>query len=213
MDSNSDADDLTQAVIQVLADKNPQTVQELIALVQQKGMWLDEEVAATVMKLQAESKIRLNSPSLPVVASFSSYVRSNRALWYWGTVAVSIFTMLFSFLISETLYPWSYIRNVLGLIFVLWLPGYTFIKALFPVNVPITETSTSLRFVERIALSIIMSMALVALIGLFLNFTPWGINLTMAVFSLLVFSLVFSTVAVVREYYFAKVKSENIAFL
>jgi uncharacterized membrane protein len=171
--------------------------------VQQKGTWSVEEVVAAVMKLQAESKIRLENPSLPA-PSLTSYMRSPQALWYWATVAISILTMAFAFLINENLYPWSYIRNVLGLIFVLWLPGYTFIKALFPVNAPKTETSTSLRFVERIALSIIMSIALGALIGLFLNFTPWGINLTTIVFSLLAFSLVFSTVALVREYNFAK---------
>jgi hypothetical protein len=202
--SNSNADELTQTILQVIDGKNPQTVQELVAFVRQKGAWSDEEVVATVMKLQAESKIRLNNPSLSGAPSLSSYVQSNQALWYWATVAVAILTMASAFLISENFYPWSYIRNVLGLIFVLWLPGYTFIKALFPVNAPKIETSTNLRYVERIALSIIMSSALIALIGLFLNFTPWGINLTTTVSSLLVFSLVFSTAAVVREYNFTR---------
>ena len=45
-----------------------------------------------------------------------------------------------------------------------------------------------------------MSMALVALIGLVLNFTPWGIRIITIIVSLLAFSLVFATVAVVREF-------------
>ena len=156
------------------------------------------------MKLQAESRIRLNDPSLFVPLNFSFYMSSNQALWYWATIATSLFTLVFAFLIGEDFYPWSYIRNVLGLIFVLWLPGYTFVRAFFPVNVPKTETSTNLIRVDRIALSIIMSMALVALIGLVLNFTPWGIRIITIMVSLLVFSLVFATVAVVREYRFIK---------
>ena len=204
MDSNSTTDELTQTILRIVDEKSPQTVQELVAFVQEKGGWSDKEIVDIVMKLQSESKIRLSSPSLSVPSNLLSYMQSNQALWYRVTVAVSIFAMVFAFLISEDFYPWSYIRNVLGLIFVLWLPGYTFIQLLFPVNAPKTETSTNLSRVDRIALSIIMSMALVALIGSVLNFTPWGINIITIILSLLVFSLVSATAAVIREYGFVE---------
>ena len=202
MDSNSTTDELTQTILRMVDEKSPQTVQELVAFVQEKGRWSYKEIVDIVMKLQSESKIRLRSPSLPVPSNLFSYMQGNQALWYKVTVAVSIFTIVFAFLISEDFYPWSYIRNVLGLIFVLWLPGYTFLQLLFPVNAPKTETFTNLSCVERIALSIIMSMALVALIGSVLNFTPWGINIITIILSLLAFSLVFATAGFVREYTF-----------
>ena len=204
MDSNSTTDELTQTILRMVDEKSPQTVQELVAFVQEKGVWADKEVVDIVIKLQSESKIRLNSSSFAVSLNLLSYMQSNQALWYRATVIVSILTLVFAFLISENFYPWSYIRNVLGLIFVLWLPGYTFIQLLFPVNAPKTETSTNLSRVDRIALSIIMSMALVALIGSVLNFTPFGINIITIILSLLVFSLVSATAAVIREYSFVE---------
>jgi len=200
LESNSKIDELTKTILSIVAEKNPQNVQELVAFVQKRGLWSDKYVIATITKLQAESRIKLNNPSLFVPFDFSFYMSSNQVLWYWATIAVSLFTLVFAFLIGENFYPWSYIRNVLGLIFVLWLPGYTFVRAFFPVNVPKTETSTNLISIDRIALSIVMSMALVALIGLVLNFTPWGIQIITILLSLLAFSLVFATFAVIREY-------------
>jgi uncharacterized membrane protein len=196
---DSQTDKLIQTILLIVDEKSPRTVQELVAFVQKKGLWSDKEIVATIIKLEAESKIKLKRSYLQI-SSFTSYIRSSQALWYRATLVISLFTVVFAFMIGEGFYPWNYIRNVLGLIFVLWLPGYTFMKALFPVKSPKTEESTNLSHVDRIALSIIMSMALVALIGLVLNFTPWGIGIITIVVSLLVFSLVFATAALIREF-------------
>jgi len=66
--------------------------------------------------------------------------------------------------------PDSTARQVLGLVFVLFLPGYAATAALFPENDQIDG-------IERLALSFGLSIAIVPLIGLGLNFTPWGIRL------------------------------------
>ena len=104
------------------------------------------------------------------------------------------------FLVPENLYPLRYVRNVLGTVFVLWLPGYAFVKTLFPVHVPIKTSNENLDTIERIALSIGLSLALVPLVGLLLNYTPWGIRLVPIVLSLFVLTLVFATAAVLREH-------------
>jgi uncharacterized membrane protein len=62
-------------------------------------------------------------------------------------------------------------RIILGVIVLLLFPGYTMMAALFP-------KKESLKVVERAALSLVMSFALVSLTGLILNYTPWGIRLT-----------------------------------
>lgn len=67
-------------------------------------------------------------------------------------------------------FPDSIARKILGLIFVLFLPGYAATAALFPENDQIDG-------IERVALSFGLSIAIVPLIGLALNFTPWGIRL------------------------------------
>jgi uncharacterized membrane protein len=95
-------------------------------------------------------------------------------------------------------YPWIYARNIFGVIFVLFLPGYALIKALFPVNMPIKTSAENLETLERFALSIVMSIALVAIVGLLLNYSPWGIKLDAMVLSLLAVTLIFATAALVR---------------
>jgi uncharacterized membrane protein len=69
-------------------------------------------------------------------------------------------------------------RIVLGLVFILLFPGYVLTAALFPED-------PDLDWIERIALSVGLSISLVALIGLALNFSPWGVFLEPILASLL----------------------------
>lgn len=82
----------------------------------------------------------------------------------------------------------SVLRIVLGLPFLLFFPGYTLIAALFP-------RKTSLGGIERVALSFGLSIAVTPLMGLILNYTPWGIRLYPILISLAVFIFVTSAIA------------------
>jgi len=108
--------------------------------------------------------------------------------------------MLVVFVVPENDFPLVYIRYVLGIIFILWLPGYAFIKTLFPKQLPLRTSDKDLDRIERIALSIDMSIALVPVVGLLLNYTSWGIRLTPIVLSLTALTLAFATTAIAREY-------------
>ena len=96
------------------------------------------------------------------------------------------------FFVPEDSFPLVYVRYLFGLVFVLFLPGYCLIKALF--------SSKELDNIERLALSVGLSLALVPLVGLLLNYTPWGIMVTPVTFCLLGLTLVFASAAVVRDY-------------
>ena len=84
------------------------------------------------------------------------------------------------------------VRIPLGLLMVLFVPGYTLIAALFP-------KKEDLEGIERIALSFGLSIAVVPLIGLGLNYTPWGIRLTPVVISLAIFTIVMVAAAYLRR--------------
>ncbi|WP_135609514.1 DUF1616 domain-containing protein [Methanococcoides sp. AM1] len=84
------------------------------------------------------------------------------------------------------------IRTALGLPMILFLSGYALIAALFPAR-------DDLDGIERFALSFGMSIAVVPLIGLALNYTPWGIRLYPILISLSAFSIIMCTVAVFRR--------------
>jgi len=84
------------------------------------------------------------------------------------------------------------LRIALGLLFVIFFPGYTLLSALFP-------RQDSLGGIERLALSFGLSIAVVPLIGLVLNYTPWGIRLYPILISITLFILITSAVGWYRQ--------------
>lgn len=88
--------------------------------------------------------------------------------------------------------PLDALRITLGLPYALFFPGYTLIAALF-------TRRGSLDSIERLALCFGLSIAVVPLIGLILNYTPWGIRLLPSLLSLYVFMLAMSLVAFLRR--------------
>jgi len=81
---------------------------------------------------------------------------------------------------------------VLGLLLVLFLPGYSLIAALFP-------RRDDLDGIERIALSFGLSIAVVPLLGLGLNYTPYGIRLVPVLLGLSLFTILLALVAYIRR--------------
>lgn len=84
------------------------------------------------------------------------------------------------------------LRIPIGLLMVLFVPGYVLIAALFP-------RAGDLDGIERIALSFGLSIAVVPLIGLGLNYTPWGIRLIPVVISISAFTLLMAAAAYWRR--------------
>jgi hypothetical protein len=201
LSANSRADEISQTIIQVMNEREPQSVQQLTALVKEKLFFAGEEkILEYILKLQSQGKIKLESQPPPASLKPATYLKTSQALWYWATIAAATLTVVIVFTVPEDFYPWSFLRNVLGIIFVLWLPGYTSIKALFPVRMPIKTSNENLEVIERIAFSIGMSIALVPMVGLLLYYTPWGLSVTPIVLSLLALTIVLATVAIAREH-------------
>jgi len=90
------------------------------------------------------------------------------------------------------LLPDSALRVILGLPFLLFFPGYTLIAALFP-------KKSDLDGIERVALSFGLSIAVVPLLGLGLNYTPWGIRLYPVLITVIAFILAMCIVTWVRR--------------
>ncbi|HIP56639.1 MAG TPA: DUF1616 domain-containing protein [Ignisphaera aggregans] len=118
--------------------------------------------------------------------------RLDYSLWFW-TVMFLVSLTLTSIAFSYAIPVLRYLRYVLGSIFVLYLPGATLIEALYP-------REEDLSPLERLALSIGLSLAVVPLIGLILNYTPWGIRLVPIVVSLTIFTVIMSIIASWRKY-------------
>jgi len=190
----------TQDIIQLIKNKKPKNVQQLVDLMKAKTNIPEPKIVEHIVRLQNQGKITLKEPSAPPSQKLSIYLKTRETYWYWVTIILAITTAITVFTIPENVYPLVYVRYVLGTIFVTWLPGYSFTKAFFPTVPPFKTSTKSLDPIERIALSIGMSLALVPLVGLILYYTPWGISLTPIVLSLLVLTVVFATAGIIREH-------------
>jgi hypothetical protein len=177
-------------IINTVKEKRPETVEELVQLVQKEFSISNEEAMKHIIELSNKGKLRLEELSVP--STPKSYIFSMKAAWYWTTIFLALATSLTVFTIPENAFPIVYTRYLLGSIFVLFLPGFCLIKALFP--------QKELDRIERVALSIVMSLTIVPLTNFLLNYTEWGITTTSTTLSLLVLTTVFATVAVIREH-------------
>ena len=120
------------------------------------------------------------------------------------------------------LIPGNAARIVLGLPFLLFFPGYTLVAALFPPhkagnsqtpensnqanaeeadapNNEMEKKKKGIDGIERIALSFGMSIAVTALLGLGLNYTPWGIRLIPVIIAITAFIYIMSVIALIRQ--------------
>jgi uncharacterized membrane protein len=105
-------------------------------------------------------------------------------------VAIDLLSIILA--ISIAYVPIDSIRMILGIPFVLFFPGYTLVSALFP-------NKQGLSSIERIAFGFVLSIAVVALTGLALNYTPWGINIYPVLLCLIIFILAMSIIAMIRR--------------
>jgi uncharacterized membrane protein len=88
------------------------------------------------------------------------------------------------------------IRTIIGIPMIIFIPGYVLIYALFPTK----KTDRGIDEIERLALSFALSIAIVPLIGLVLNYTTWGIRLIPLLISLELFILTIGLIAIYRWY-------------
>jgi hypothetical protein len=193
-------EETAKTIIQLVEENKPETVKKLAELAKTRLPLPEPKIVECILQLQSEGKITFKKTLKPTPEKLGTYIRTEEAYWYWITILLAAITAITVFTIPEDAYPLVYVRYVLGAIFVLWLPGYSFIRALFPTENQTETSKHSLDTVERTALSIGLSLALVPLIGLLLNYTPWGIRLTPIVLSLLALTTTFATVAVAREH-------------
>ncbi|MDS0295324.1 DUF1616 domain-containing protein [Halogeometricum luteum] len=111
-------------------------------------------------------------------------------------VAILTLTLLTLIAVSLPVLRETPLRVVVGLPFLLFVPGYAIISALFPeraktdANLMVkddsgaTDTVSGIDGIERVALSFGTSIAVVPLVGFALNFTPFGIRLAPIMVSL-----------------------------
>jgi hypothetical protein len=186
-------DDFDRALVDVIGQEHPETLEEVVKLANLRFSESDEAIMERVLRLESQGKISFEKTPPIVPSSLTEYLFSSWAMWFWVVFSLATVASIMVFVVPEDAFPFVYARYVFGSVFVLFLPGYSLIRALFG--------SKELDNIERFALSIGLSLALVPLAGFLLNYTPWGIRTTPVTFCLFALTLVFASAAVVRDYW------------
>jgi len=183
---------IEEAILKIIDEEEAVGVKEVIGLLK----FTEEEILEAIKRLEGEEKIELNH-NIPTCYSFTQYLKNaDYNLWLYLVFLSSLGALLIIHLTSA-IYPLIIARWILGSLFILFLPGYALIEALFPKR-------GSLDVVERLALSTGLSIAITPLIGLLLNYTPWGIRLDSIAISLITFVLTVSLLATYRKFTLGK---------
>lgn len=110
------------------------------------------------------------------------------------------------------------VRLLVGVLFLLFVPGYTVTVALFPRAIPWNTTGDigeldGLFPFDRLLLSVALSTALAVIIGINIEFTPWDITAQTVSTGLFSLTLIAATVGAIRRYRIGTWKSESRARL
>jgi Protein of unknown function (DUF1616) len=164
-------------------------LEELVAEIQADGM-KREEAAKELYRLWEQGKVRISDPSPP--RSFSGYLFGIQGLWFFGILAflAGISLLIYGIPALEMM---VYLRYLLGSVVVLYLPGYVVVEALYLNRRELDE-------LERLVLSVGLSLTLVPLLALFLAYTPWGVSLASVFLLISVFVVTFGLLAAYRSF-------------
>jgi hypothetical protein len=182
---------LDAQLLEKLAGKEAVPLPELVSDLSKDLGYTPDKVTEGLMGLQSR-KLVLISERSPYV-SIGSYAASPASAWFWAGVAATLLSLV---LIAAS-GPAIYLRYAFGSLLVLFLPGYSLIELLYP--------KKELDELTRFALSIGLSLALVPLIGLVLNYSPFGIRLLPVAISLSGLTLVFLVLALTKKHAYYKV--------
>jgi uncharacterized membrane protein len=195
-EKNVDENNVKELILKILKKRKPESVEELINFVKSEIKIDEEKIISIYQELEEEKKTESHELIFPVIAK--DYLMSAKALWFW---LVAVFSALGSFfsLFADSFFP-AFLQNIFGLILVLFLPGFVLVKTLYPITVPFKTRSVTLDIIERLVLSVGLSIVISSFLGYILYYTPWNLNKTAQTLSLLFFINVLSVVAIWREY-------------
>jgi hypothetical protein len=181
-----------EKIEEALESKHPETVAQLAKIVTTDSVIDEANFLAIVREMANEGTITLRAPSYEIESFWDYIFAPTLSGWLWGSFVV-VAVALLAVTSIPNLFPFNTIRWALGSIFILYLPGHSLIQVMLPKN---KEPDS----IERFALSIGLSLAVVPLIGLVLNISPWGIGFEPVVVSLGTFSAIALVAAAIRRY-------------
>ena len=180
---------ITRDKILDMLEKDKINGRDLVNKILSKYDTPEKDVINLIIDMEDEEKIVFKETDVSPPNNISEYMSSLYAYWYWVINFISLLSML---ILLQQNYDLTYIKYVLGSIFSMFLPGYCLSKIIF--------LNEKIGAVKTIAFSIGVSISMISLIGVLINYSPFGLfqlPLTIVEFVLI---LILSSIAVDLEY-------------
>lgn len=183
---------IEELALQKISQDGGMALSKLVDEIERDLGYSRDRIVRRIIEMRDTKKIRMQERE--PYASIGSYFFSPTSLWFWAAALATVVSFMLIFFSSGYL---LYLRYVFGGLLVLFLPGYALIELLYPKKQELNE-------LIRFALSIGLSLAIVPLVGLVLNYTPFGITLYPIAGSLVFITLAFLVGGVNRKYGYYK---------
>jgi hypothetical protein len=182
-----------ELVSRMLVSKHPSTVRALVEATRSKWASVsDEEIVTAVKRLHDKGVLELKRV-IPHSCSFQGFLaHAQWSLDFWFVTAF-VFLALFAIHLLPVEYPIVLGRWILGTVFVAYVPGHSLVQVLFP-------GADELDRVERLVYSLGLSVVLVMVVAILLNWSPYGIRLEPMTISLAAFTMVLAVTGAYRQY-------------
>jgi len=183
-------DSIKTLILSALEENKFSKVKELTDMLREKYFIPADVAIKAIESLEAENKISLGAECEKTLVFFGSFKDKFNTCYgfkkanidFWVPLLLCVGGLLSALFIPEYVFPVNILRWILGGLLVLGLPGYSVTFVIFP--------EKKLSDVELIAFSLGLSLVISPLIGLILNFTPWGITLSTITLCLSSFTLI-----------------------
>ena len=175
---------LDQLILETIKKKNPKNVEELVEIVYKRSSKVSKStVLKHIEKLEERKKLTLIKEPTP-----------KKGLWFWIIIALTVTTNILVFQVwlaeleQSILLP---IRGIIGYAFCFLVPGYCTVKVLFP--------KKGLDVVETMLISVALSLAIIPLVGLVVNFVIGSIALLPIMISLSLVVVILASIAYLKH--------------
>jgi hypothetical protein len=183
---------IRETILNEINNESLETVEDIVDVVETKVNFPRDKIVSIIIEMNDDGSLFLRKPIEDFQGDFLNFVLMPKSYWYWIVVFFAAITLFLVYNVPAGSFPLFYVRNIFGVIYVLFLPGFCLVKMLFPKK----DGDPIINFALYIGTSLIM----LPLIGLALNYSPGGIKAEPLALTLFLFIFIFSLIALYREY-------------
>lgn len=188
IERDSKLEGLDKVILDRVKKSNGCVVEDIISSLNMR--YKPSMIAKAIHKLSLDGYIKLLDPNPPRSLLGFALSRYNLGSMIASALIILCIVCVYTSNLSQAI---AILRIMLGSVFVLFIPGYSLIEALYPKREDLSP-------LERLALSIGLSLAIVPLVGLVLNYTPWGIRLDPIIVALSILSITLLSISSYRKF-------------